>query len=233
MGIYCLFNGFKVKVLKEKQDLKTAFDLKNRVNQHSTGLPAVPSEEEFVYPKGVAHILGIYKKGELVGSIQLMDLTQIASYASKSFGKATLDYNPQRTYEVKSFVVDTTHQHGVGGVFNILLFYSLLFTEQTNRDKWLVVTSNAFYEKIKKRSGLPSEFIAQGVSYLADDTTQSRYFYNYIQQGNLEDFTCYYIHIPKGILLKLTFKFFRMSFFKTLKKLNPFRGLQPINLNTH
>ena len=230
---YCLFHGFKVKILESKQDLKAAFDLKNRVNQYLTGLAPVPEEEALIYPKGIARVLGLYKKGQLIGTIQLMDLTQIIPYASKMYANAILDYNPKTTYEVKSFVVDTQYQHGVGGVFNLLLYYSILFTQQTNRDKWLVVTSNSFYEKLKKRSGLPSMFISDDYCYLKDDSPQSRYSANYAEKEYLKDYTCYYIKIPQGVLEKLAFKFFRMSITKSLKKLNPFRGFQAIKLNTH
>ena len=134
---YSFFHGFKVKILENKQDLKAAFDLKNRVNQDLTRLAAVPEEDDLIYPKGIARVFGFYKKEQLIGTIQLMDLTQIVPYASKMYANATLDYNPKTTYEIKSFVVDTKYQHGVGGVFNFLLYYSIVFTQQTNRDKWV------------------------------------------------------------------------------------------------
>jgi hypothetical protein len=224
MDFYCLLNGFQVKKLSSRSELKAAFDLKNRVNQAQSGLKAVPEADEFIYPKGLALILGVYRKGKLIGSIQLMDLTQIEPYTSKVYAKANLDYQPSTTYEVKSFVVDTPFQHGIGGVFNILVFYAIFFTEKTQRNKWLVVTSNVFYEKIKKRSGLPTTFISDEYQYIEDDTTQSRYCRNYGKEGILKDYSCYYIHIPKGLLIQLTFKFFRMSFQKTMQKI--FKGLR-------
>jgi hypothetical protein len=227
MELYCLFQGFQVKKLTTKKELKTAFDLKNKVNKNLTGLAAVPQEDEFVYPKGIAHFIGVFKKGQLIGSIQLLDLTQIQSYTSKIYANANananLDYNPQTTYEVKSFVVDNEFQHGIGGVFNVLVFYAIYYSEISNIDKWLVVTSTKFYEKIKKRSGLPSSLISQKYHYEKDNTPQSRYFRNYIEQDHLKDCTCYYIHIPKGILIGLTFKFLKISMLKTLKRVNPFR----------
>lgn len=222
MELYCLIQGFQVKKLTTRSELKTAFDLKNKVNKNLTGLEAVPKEEEFVYPKGIAHIIGVFKKGQLVGSIQLLDLTKIQSYTSKIYANTKLDYNPVTTYEVKSFVVDNEFQHGIGGVFNVLVFYAIYYSEISNIDKWLVATSTKFYEKIKKRSGLPTSLISQEYSYLEDNTTQSRYFRNYAAQDHLKDCTCYYIHIPKGILIGLTFKFLRISTFKTLRRILPF-----------
>ena len=82
---------------------------------------------------------------------------------------------------------DECFQHGIGGVFNVLMFYAMFFTEKTRRDKWLVVTSNTFYDKIKKRSGLPTTFISNEYHYVEDDTTQSRYCYNYGKEGILKE----------------------------------------------
>ena len=218
--IYCYFNGFKIKQLNTKEELKAAFDLKNRVNQSLSGLKPLTEEDEFIYPKGLAAAFGLFIKGQLVGTIQLMDLAQIVPYTSKMYVNAALDYKPEETYEVKSFVVDHSYQHGIGGAFNTLIYYAIALTQKTNRNQWLVVTSNTFYEKIKKRSGLPTTFISNEYHYLEDDSTQSRYCRNYGKEGMLKDYTCYYIHIPRGILSKLTLKFLRTAIAKTLRLLN-------------
>lgn len=152
MNIYCFINGFKVKELKTKSELKAAFDLKNKVNYIQSGLPLLAPKDDFIYPKGRAYILGLFKNKRLIGSIQLLDLTIIAPYAFKLYPNANLDYNPETTYEVKSFVVDTSYQKNIRQVDNLC---------------------------------------------------------------------CYYIKVPKGVIERLTLKFFRMAINKTLNKLKP------------
>jgi hypothetical protein len=220
VNIYCYLNGFLVKKLTTKSELKVAFDLKNEVNQKVSGLKPLPEKEEFMYPEGLAVTFGLFAKEQLIGTIQLMDLTQIESYTSKVYAKITFDYEPQETYEIKSFVVDPSYQHGIGSVFNMLIYYCIVFTQETKRKQWLVVTRNTFYEKIKKRSGLPTTFIADECHYLEDDTIQSKYFRNYEKDNVLKGCTCYYIHIPKRILSNLAVKFIKMLIIKTFKKLN-------------
>lgn len=221
MDIYCLMQGFQVKNLTTKSELKAAFDLKNRINQELSGLPPLPEDEDFIYPEGVAYVIGVFHKKQLIGTISLMDLTKIDCYTQKAFANAPLNYEPTKTYEIKSFVVDKNYQHGIGGVFNVLIFNALYLTEKSKRNNWLVLTSNVFYEKIKKRSGLPTEFISDSCAYVIDDSVQSRYLQNYMNLDLFQHYTCYYIKVPKGILAGLTFKFIRMSITKSLKRIFP------------
>jgi hypothetical protein len=226
MDIYCLIQGFQVKKLTTKKELKTAFDLKNRINQSLSDLPPLAEKDEFIYPEGLAYTIGVFHKKQLIGTISLMDLTQTDCYTAKAYANATLDYEPQKTYEVKSFVVDTNYQHGIGGVFNVLIFYAIFFSERSRRNQWLVLTSNIFYKKIKQRSGLPTELISDSCSYVIDNSVQSRYLQNYMKLDLFQDYTCYYIKIPKGILMRLTFKFLRMSVMKSLKRIPLFSSFQ-------
>ena len=216
--IYCLINGFKIKKLTTREELLASFHLKNKVNSSIYGLSPWEEKEEFIQPQGIGSVIGIYKKGQLIGSIHLMDLSQIASYASKIFTKATFDYNPEETYEIKSFVVDTDYQKNIGAAFNILIYYSIRFTENTGRNNWLVATRDTFYEKIKRRSGLPTEFISNDNHYINDGSPQARYFQNYDIIGGLDNTCSYYINIPKGIIEQLTLKFLRMAIIKTLNR---------------
>lgn len=218
MQCYCFINGFKVKELKSKSEFKVAFDLKNKVNQALSGLKPLPANDEFVYPKGAAYALGVFKKKQLIGTIQLSDLTQVEPLTAKLFPKVT--YQPESTYEVKSFVVDTSFQKNIGAAFNILVFYCIAFSNRTNRDKWLVITSNTFYKKIKKRSGLETELLGDQYEHIEDNTFQSRYSKNYVENGQAENLCCYYILIPKGVIKELTLKFLKNAMVKTVKKLN-------------
>ena len=75
--IYCLINGFKIKTLTTKEKLLASFHLKNKVNSLIYGLPPWEEKEEFIKSQGIGSIIGIYKKGQLIGSIHLMDLSQL------------------------------------------------------------------------------------------------------------------------------------------------------------
>lgn len=222
---YCLFNGFWVKPLTERSELKAAFDLKNQVNQELTGLEPLAAEEEFVYPEGIARLVGVYTREKLIGTMYLMDLTKVESIASKLYADATFTHSPETTYEIKSFVVDTRYQHGVGRLFNILMFYAVLFTQETNRTTWLVITSNKFYDKVKRKSGLKTQLISDQYQHVADDTPQSRYSYNYIKDGLIKDYSCYYIYIPKKMLVEYTLNYFKLTISVLLKKIKPFPSI--------
>ena len=219
IGLYCLLHRFKTKELTKREELIASFHLKNKINHRVYGLPNWEEKEAFINPEGVAYLLGIYKKGRLIGSIHLMNLSKITSYASKIFTKATFDYQPEKTYEIKSFVVDTEYQKNIGATFNILIYYAIRFTEKTGRNNWLVATRNTFYEKIKRRSGLPTEFISNKNNYINDGSPQAQYFQNYEAIGGLENTCSYYINIPKGIIQRLAMKFLRIATVKTLNKL--------------
>ena len=219
IGLYCSLHGFKAKELTTREELMASFYLKNKINHRVYGLPHWEEKEEFIHPEGVAYLLGIYKKGQLIGSIHLMDLSRIASYASKVFTNATFDYQPKKTYEIKSFVVDTEYQKNIGAAFNILIYYAIRFTEKTGRNNWLVATRDTFYEKIKRRSGLPTEFISNENNYINDGSEQAQYFQNYEAIGGLENTCSYYINIPKGIIQRLAVKFLKIAAVKTLSKL--------------
>ena len=217
MKIYCLINGFKIKKLTTREELLASFHLKNKVNSSIYGLPPWEEKEEFIKPQGIGSIIGIYKKGQLIGSIHLMDLSNIESYSSKIFTTTSLNYNPKKTYEIKSFIVDKDFQTNIGVAFNMLIYYSIRFTEKTGRNKWLVSTRDTFYHKIKQKSGLPTTFISANSNYVNDGTTQAEYFKNYAAINGLENTCCYYIHIPKGISGTLTLKFIRIVTTKTVK----------------
>lgn len=215
---YCFVKGFRIRELKTRSEIKAAFDLKNKVNYDVSQLPPLPAKEDFVYPEGAAYILGAFKNKQLIGAIQLLDLTQIDAYSSKVYQKP-LDFNPETTYEVKGFVVDRAFQKNINAIFNFLVYYSILFSGKTNRDKWIVVTSKVFYDKIKRRSGLETELIAVQYRYIKDDSTQSKYFKNYIDSGQINALCCYYIKMPKdGKMSHLGARFFTIAALKTLKK---------------
>lgn len=226
---YCLINGFKVKNLTTREELLASFHLKNKVNHSLYGLPPWEAKEQFIHPAGVACIIGIYKKDQLIGSIHLMDLSKIDSYTSKIFSTATLDYNPKKTYEIKSFIVDKDFQTNIGVAFNMLIYYSIRHTEKTGRNNWLVSTRDTFYHKIQKKSGLPTKFISADSNYINDGTAQARYFQNYASVNGLENTCCFYINIPKRIVGRLAIKFIRIITKKTIKRwFSAFRTLRTV-----
>lgn len=216
---YCLIKGFSIRKLQTNSEIKAAFDLKNKVNYDVYQLPPLPQTEGFVYPKGAAYILGAFKGERLIGSIQLLDLTQTAAYSSKVYPNH-VDYNRQTTYEVKGFVIDQEFQKNAGVIFNFLVYYSIIFSNQTNRDKWIVVTNKVFYDKIKRRSGLATEFISDEYTYVEDESTQSQYFKNYVESGQINDLCCYYIEMPTSkAVSRLMARFIRIAAMKIVKKL--------------
>lgn len=217
MSFYCLINGFQVKELTTKQELKASFDLKNKINQELYGLPSLPEEDEFIYPEGGAYFLGIYKKREMIGCVHLMDLSKIDAYVSKLFANATFDYHPQTTYEIKSLAVDIKHQDAAGTVYKVLMYYSMLHTIKMNRNRWVVVTRESFYQLIR-RSGLKTEMISKTCAVKKDDTPQSRYYQNYDGMGILEGVCSYYIEIPKHAPSIQMKKFFRRQIRRKTKR---------------
>ncbi|MEO1259514.1 MAG: hypothetical protein AAFZ15_11985 [Bacteroidota bacterium] len=233
--IYCLIKGLKVRSLTTDGELEEAFDLRNRVYQEVYHFKPVEPTKEVIRPKGLAFYVGVYQKGKLVGCLRLMDITQISPFVSFFYKNPNLDKPFNKTYEMAGLVVEPKLQSTDSHIFFILLYYAFQFTLKNGRQYWLASTWKSLYQYIKRMGGI-AQFITDEVGFVDDGSPKASFLKNYLENGNANDYCCYYVTLPKKydkVILKKYFSKKKRQLWKRWSNAFPtmkFRGTKGVTV---